>query len=131
VLAILAANEDAAKIMSYGDSELPLHMALEYKYSDNVILALLNANKDAAKAMNDVLPLQKVIDSKVYYSAVIKALFVEAINSHTFCGTRDLLEAIIQQQGDAFILQVAAESSNKVRKELLQITLIETTEFDE
>jgi hypothetical protein len=49
------------------DSSLPLQTAIEYDYSDNVILTLLKANKDATKKAStttSTFPLQMVLNFK-------------------------------------------------------------------
>jgi hypothetical protein len=80
ILTLLAGNRDAAKERNTtsGSGELPLHMALESKYSDRVILALLAANSEAAMveaAHRGDLPLHQAIKNG-YSEIVIMEIFL-------------------------------------------------------
>jgi hypothetical protein len=73
ILTLLVTYTDATKILDR-EGYLPLHKAIELKFSDKVILALLNANKEATTNMRNGLPLHKAIANNYSENVVIALL---------------------------------------------------------
>ena len=73
---ILRKHPDAAKAKEkYGN--MPLHYALYYKASDNVIKSIFNANREATKVQNNngMLPLHFALYREAS-NEIIKMIFI-------------------------------------------------------
>ncbi len=76
MLATLANNRYSPAKVKYPKGLLPLHRALELKFSSTVILAILATTKEAAKLPSNrgVLPLQQAIESNFSKEVVLGIL---------------------------------------------------------